>query len=199
MLSLIGVGHHYPRSPWLFRGLEWSFQAGTSTAVVGPSGSGKTTLLGILGGLFPPAEGAVWSTGIEQVSWIFQTPSLLPRRRVLDNVALPCIARGLSRRDAESKASQLLAEVGLSGHVGDPTATLSGGEGQRACLARALAGEPDILLADEPTASLDPVSAEPVFEAVRSAARGDLIVVVATHDTRLAAQCDQVLELGSPV
>jgi putative ABC transport system ATP-binding protein len=198
VLTLTGLGHRFNSGPWLFRNLDWEFPVGTSTAVTGPSGTGKTTLLGIIGGLVESSEGSIQQRADENISWIFQAPSLIPYRSIIDNTILPLIARGEPRSEAVKHAHRLLHSAGV-GHLGPKLArSLSGGEAQRVCLARALAGQPSLLLADEPTASLDQKSAEPVFGALLRATNQDLTVVIATHDMRLASECDHVLVLAPP-
>jgi len=198
MLRLEQVGFRYQDRPWLFRALTYQFPDAATVAVVGPSGSGKTTLLALLEGDFRPSEGEV-HRGPGRSSWIFQSPSLLPHRSASDNAALPMIAQGRSWAQATARANALLGEMGLAGFEGHQVRFLSGGQAQRVVVARSLAGEPAIILADEPTASLDRVGAEPIGAALRKAADRGATVVVATHDQRLAETCDHILELAPPL
>lgn len=194
MLSVDGLGFRYQRQRWLFRGLSFDVGEGMTTAIVGPSGTGKTTLLAVIDGLLRPSEGhVVRPEGVR--AWLLQSPSVLARRTARDNVALARVARGDSWSAALRVADELLDLVGLSGQRTQPGRLLSGGETQRVAVARCLASEPVLVLADEPTASLDRSSAAPVGEALRVIAERGGTVLVATHDLRLAEQCDHVVEL----
>ena len=208
-LSLRGVGHAYVPGRWVLRGVDVEIGAGESVALVGPSGSGKTTLLSIIGLLQQPSEGTVSLDG-RQVSdggrgrsgllgevfaWVFQSVNTLRHRSALDNTALGLLARGLRRRDAESVAAEALDRVGLAGFEHAPVETLSGGELQRVCIARAVAARPRFLLADEPTGQLDRSTSDRVLDALWQARLPETAIIVATHDPDAAARCDRVLRL----
>ncbi|MFM7570877.1 MAG: ABC transporter ATP-binding protein [Betaproteobacteria bacterium] len=189
--------------------VSFTLEAGESAAIVGASGSGKSTLLGLLGGLDQPSAGEVSIFG-EQISrldeeqraawrarklgFVFQSFQLLPQMNALENVMLPLELAG--RRDAQAQALQLLERVGLGHRVRHYPRTLSGGEQQRVALARAFAPRPALLLADEPTGSLDAATGERIidlmFELNREA--GATLVLV-THDESLAARCGVRLRL----
>lgn len=189
--------------------VSFTLEAGESAAIVGASGSGKSTLLGLLGGLDQPSAGEVTIFG-EQISrldeeqraawrarklgFVFQSFQLLPQMNALENVMLPLELAG--RRDAQAQALQLLERVGLGHRVRHYPRTLSGGEQQRVALARAFAPRPALLLADEPTGSLDAATGERIidlmFELNREA--GATLVLV-THDESLAARCGVRLRL----
>jgi ABC-type lipoprotein export system ATPase subunit len=195
-----GLRFRYPRSErWLIEDATFDIAIGETVAVVGPSGSGKTTLLALVGGMLTPQAGSITlassTRASASVAWIFQSPSLLPRRTALDNVALPLLAAGESREAASTQAGQLLESVGL-GYIGHLEARrLSGGEAQRVAAARALAAGPDLLIADEPTASLDRNSAAVVGRAIISASV-DRSLLIATHDAELAALADKQYALS---
>ena len=189
--------------------VTFRIEAGQSAAIVGASGSGKSTLLGLLGGLDRPSEGSVSIFGEQltqldeeqRAAWrarslgfVFQSFQLLPQMNALENVMLPLELAG--RRDAEPLARLLLERVGLGHRTGHYPRTLSGGEQQRVALARAFAPRPALLLADEPTGSLDAVTGERIiklmFELNREA--GSTLILV-THDEVLAGRCALRLRL----
>ncbi len=182
---------------------------GESVAVMGPSGRGKSTLLGVAGLFLTPQAGEVVIDGTARtvrdapellgttVAWVLQTVNLLPRRSVLDNVALPLLADGADRASATARAREMLATVELDD--GDQQArTLSGGQAQRAGVARALMAAPAVLLADEPTANLDAPTAALVARALFRAC-ADVALVVTTHDEAIAAYADRVVRIGDEV
>ncbi|MGL4340594.1 MAG: ATP-binding cassette domain-containing protein [Rhodoglobus sp.] len=172
-------------------------------ALMGPSGSGKSTLLAVISGLIIPSQGTLTIAGDAGVAgpvtpnlqWVFQSSPMLDRRTVVDNVALTSIARGQDPRAARSRAFDLLDHFGLSDQATAPGYTLSGGQRQRAAIARAIAADPDVLLADEPTASLDAVSRDLVCDALDHAATLGALVVVATHDEYVARRCNQIITI----
>jgi putative ABC transport system ATP-binding protein len=175
----------------------------------GPSGSGKTTLLQLIGGLDRPTAGRILVDEVSvgdlshpavfrraTVGFVFQLHYLLPALTLRDNVELPMVAAGVPRRERTERALSLLDEVGLAGRARSRPADLSGGERQRVAIARALAGRPRLILADEPTGSLDTVASRKIWEllsAVR-ASRGTT-VIVASHDATLAEHTDRTLRL----
>lgn len=194
-VELRDIGHRHPGTGWLFRGLTTRCPSGTITAIAGPSGSGKSTLLSILGGALTPTEGAVVPDGVE-VAWVFQQPVGLSFRTALDNVALPLVSAGASRRDADRTARELLGSVGLARVAEQPFRLLSGGEMQRVGLVRAIAQRCPLILADEPTAQLDRGSASIVVDSLGSVASHGAAVVIATHDVAVMESADTILELG---
>jgi ABC-type lipoprotein export system ATPase subunit len=152
------------------RGVSLALLAGEFVAVVGRSGSGKSTLLAMLSGLCRPTSGTVLVGGVDlwtlseieragfrnrEVGLVFQFASLLPTLRIIDNVALPALMRGVADEDAYQRATELLVRVGLGHRAGAYPSQLSGGEQRRAALARAIVNAPPIVLADEPTSELD--------------------------------------------
>lgn len=189
--------------------VSFRIEAGQSAAIVGASGSGKSTLLGLLGGLDKPSEGSIAIFGEhltrldeeQRAAWrarnlgfVFQSFQLLPQMSALENVMLPLELAG--RRDAEPLARQLLERVGLGHRNSHYPRTLSGGEQQRVALARAFAPRPALLLADEPTGSLDAVTGERIIDLMFELNRevGSTLILV-THDVALANRCAVRLRL----
>lgn len=194
-LTLAGVGHRYPDGPWLFRDVDLEVGPGETVAVTGPSGTGKSTLLSIIGGALSATEGAVERAAIPRVARVRQTAYGVARRTAGDHIAQPYLARGHARDEAVARSARLADRFHLAHLVTAPYAQLSGGEAQRLMLARALAQEPDLILADEPTASLDAANAETVIAVLDELSSNGAIVIVATHDPRASAACDRQLVL----
>ena len=200
----------------LFRGLDFSVDAGEMVAIVGESGSGKSSLLHLLAALDTPTAGDVWvgEAGAGQVrvgglsarqaaefrnrdvGYVWQFHYLLPEFTALENVAMPLLARGVRRAEAWEKARAWLGEVGLAARAGHRSGELSGGEQQRVSLARALVTEPRLLLADEPTGDLDGKTAEAVFSLIQKLHGEHLLTsVLVTHNTEFAMRCGRVFRL----
>ncbi len=195
----------------ILQGIELAVMPGEALAIVGASGSGKSTLLALLAGLDTPSAGTVELDGADlfaldedaraelrgrEVGFVFQSFQLLPALTALENVMLPLELAG--RRDAERAARDELARVGLAERLGHRPAHLSGGEQQRVALARAFVVHPKLLLADEPTGSLDADSAAGVIELLFELNREHrTTLVMVTHDESLAARCDRVLRLAA--
>jgi len=189
--------------------IDFSLQRRQSTAIVGASGSGKSTLLAIIAGLDRPTEGTVRLDGEDlfaldedaraalrarKLGFVFQSFQLLAHLSALENVMLPLELLG--RGDARARAAEMLRRVGLGERLGHYPRTLSGGEQQRVALARAFVVEPEVLLADEPTGSLDHATGERVMELMFEMNRehGTTLVLV-THDRAIAARCDRQLRI----
>ncbi len=193
----------------ILTGLSMDVARGESVAVMGRSGSGKTTLLHCLAGLRTPTFGEVMLSGepfsslgesararcrLTSVGLVFQFGELLPELDVTENVALAARLAGVGRKEAVSRASDLLVDLGLSRSLRASARSLSGGETQRVAIARALVNEPALVLADEPTGALDEANAQVVAELLLKTARiRGAGLVIATHDARLAALVDRVL------
>ena len=193
------------------RGLHVTVFEGEAVAVVGPSGSGKSTLLKCLGGLMKPSAGGVELAGNrmtrltgnqlvklrqETVSFIFQDSNLLPHMNALDNVAQPLRHQGVLPGVARSKAQALLDRLGMGERSGGMPEELSGGEQQRVAIARALITEPKLILADEPTGALDPITSREVLELFDTLHREeDVAFFLVTHNREVAAFCERSLEL----
>ncbi len=188
--------------------LEVSF--GELLVIMGPSGSGKTTLLSMMGGLLKPTSGKVFLLGKdlstlnddslsqlrrEAIGFVFQTFNLFSSLTVLENVLVPLHLRGIKGKPAQEKALQLLKTLGLENRKDFYPADLSGGQKQRVSIARALANDPLILLADEPTGMLDSRTGLSVMTLLRSLADQGKAVVVVTHDPRAVHLADRVLHL----
>ena len=178
--------------------------ADQEVGVVGPSGVGKSTLLGLLSGELDPTEGTVRLVGLPQrsgrlaadaVGWVMQTTNVFGRRTVLDNVVLPAWLGGARRGAAIAAGSAALERVGLGDLAGRRCASLSGGERQRVAVARALAARTPVVLADEPTASLDRANRDRLTEILVETAAAGRVVVVATHDAAVADRCDELIRL----
>jgi ABC-type lipoprotein export system ATPase subunit len=185
--------------------------AGQSAAIVGPSGSGKSTLLNIIGTLDRPTAGKVTVDGQDvlalsdeeraavrnrKVGFVFQLHHLLPQCTVLENVLVPTLVNR-DAGDAEQRARDLLAEVGLSERLGHRPGKLSGGERQRVAVVRAMINEPKILVADEPTGSLDRAGADKLADLLVKMNRDHkLTLVVVTHSMSLASRMDAIFELA---
>jgi len=195
--------------------VSFNVPASQTMAVVGASGSGKSTLLGLLAGLDLPSSGSVFIDGIdifklsedkraalrqEKLGFVFQSFQLLGHLTALENVMLPLELRGNQFTSAEirEKAENMLAKVGLSSRLKHYPKHLSGGEQQRVALARAFVTEPPLLLADEPTGSLDAVTGAKEMELMFSLNRehGSTLILV-THDPKLANQCERVLTISA--
>src|ERR1700683_2394743 len=192
------------------RGASLAVRPGQFVAVMGPSGSGKSSLLHMIGGLEPPSSGEIWFNGarvdsFSQARWamlrrrhfgfVFQFFNLVSNMTVADNVELPALMSGATRRQAKERRVELLAELGLSDMAGASPSRLSGGEQQRVALARALANRPTLLLADEPTGNLDSLNTADVLRVLcRVHSEGQAIILV-THDARAASMADRVINL----
>ncbi len=195
----------------LFHSLELTIQPGELVAIVGQSGAGKSTLLHILGALDAPTAGTVHCASINvanlsareaaafrnrEIGYVWQFHYLLPEFTAIENVAMPLMARGISRREALDAASKWLREVDLEDRGEHRPGELSGGEQQRVALARALVGNPRLLLADEPTGDLDESTAGRVFDLLeRLHGTHGLTSIVVTHNLDLAARCTRTLRL----
>jgi len=196
---LEGVQHRFDTGRFLFHPVTRRFHPGIRYALLGPSGSGKSTLLSIIAGWLVPSEGSVVRASITKTGWVFQNPHGSARRSTLDHVTLPLLARGMTRREAETEAMDILTMFSLHQRADSPFSALSGGEAQRLMLARAVTTAPDLLLVDEPTAQLDAVTAHTVIESLRWVSITGSIVIIATHDTRMRDACDEIIELEPSV
>jgi ABC-type lipoprotein export system ATPase subunit len=191
------AGHRFEVGPWLFRGVTELFIPEAMTAVVGPSGSGKSTLLSALGRTLTLAEGRVDWVGIHRVARVAQSAHGVPARSVRDHLTLPMLIDG-QRRDVADELVEPIAASFAIGHLLDvPFRHLSGGEAQRLMLGQAVAARPQLILADEPTASLDAANAQGVISVLEQLAASGAVVVIATHDSRVRSCCDRVIDLAT--
>src|SRR5271168_4931761 len=214
VLRLRGVARSYDsgeRRLDVLRGVDLDVNAGEVVGLVGPSGSGKSSLLHAAGLLEHPTAGTIVIDGADcstlsdrartrirlgEIGFVYQFHHLLPELSALDNVALPLMIAGKSRREAEARARTLLEDLGLADRLTHQPAKLSGGEQQRVAVARALANSPRLLLCDEPTGNLDPTTSKTVFQSLHDQARQrGVAAVVATHNLELTAFMDRVLAL----
>jgi lipoprotein-releasing system ATP-binding protein len=187
----------------VLRGVTFAANPGESIAITGASGSGKSTLLHLLGGLEEPDHGTITFAGFngrrQDIGFVFQFHYLLPDLSAAENVALPLLIARHKRRQAFSRALDLLQDAGLQARADHPISHLSGGEQQRVAVARALVTQPKLLLADEPTGNLDATIGEEIGNAlVTYAHKHSAVAVIATHSASLARMCDRsfVLEDG---
>jgi putative ABC transport system ATP-binding protein len=206
ILEAHGLRKAYGATPALIDA-EFAIDAGEVVAVMGPSGSGKSTLLHVVAGIVAPDAGTVTYDGRElsamndvqrsalrrsEFGFVFQFGQLVPELSCRENVALPLRLDGVSRKVAEARADELLAALEVSGVATHRPGTVSGGEGQRVAVARALVTGPRVLFADEPTGALDSLNGERVMELLTGAARErSTAVVLVTHEARVAAYSDR--------
>lgn len=219
MLQLSGItkvyNHGKPNEINVLRGADLTLAAGEVVALVAPSGAGKSTLLHIAGLLDTADSGTVQINGVDMtgqsdrkrtnvrrngVGFIYQFHHLLPEFSALENIVLPQLANGVPQGQAETRALELLDNVGVADRANHRPAALSGGEQQRVAFCRALANEPKVLLADEPTGNLDPATSDQVFAALMALARETgLSALIATHNMELAGKMDRVVRLENGV
>ena len=196
----------------VLKGVSLDIAKGETVSIVGASGAGKTTLLQILGTLMPADGGSVEIAGTDvgalndrrlsqfrnrHIGFVFQFHHLLPEFTAAENVMLPALIGGMSRREAEHRAAELLEMVGLSARASHKPSALSGGEQQRAAIARALVNRPSVVLADEPTGNLDTRNRDEIYRLLSDVRErfGQTIVIV-THDERLAEQTDRKIVMS---
>lgn len=214
-LRLSGItkayNHGKPNEVTVLRGIDLEVARGEVVALVAPSGAGKSTLLHIAGLLDTPDAGRVEIAGSDMtgkrdgvrtavrrsdVGFIYQFHHLLPEFSAAENIILPQLANGVSRSAAQTRAQELLEQVGVAPRAAHRPAALSGGEQQRVAFCRALANGPKLLLADEPTGNLDPDTSDTVFAALMALVRSTgLSALIATHNLELAARMDRQIRL----
>jgi lipoprotein-releasing system ATP-binding protein len=214
VLELRGLGRSYRqghREIKVLEGASVSLWSGQAVALVGPSGAGKSTLLHIAGLLERADSGQVLVNGRDctgmsddartavrraEMGFVYQFHQLLPEFSALENVAIPQMIQGKSRRKAEAYARELLTGLGLGQRVDHRPAELSGGEQQRTAIGRAIANSPRLLLADEPTGNLDPQTSEGVFsELIELIERTGVAALIATHNMELARRMHRILRM----
>lgn len=199
----------------VLRGVSFSAARGSWTALYGASGSGKTTLLDIIGTISKPDSGSVVIDSVEtsslsggslvafrrkKIGFVFQAYHILPELNILENVMFPAMIDGISTKSCREKASHLLEKVGLSERMKHRPNELSGGEQQRAAIARSLINSPALLLADEPTGNLDSVTGGGILELFHTIkAESDTTIIMVTHDRTIADMADASIELRDGV
>ena len=192
-------------------GIDIVIEKGEFTAIVGPSGSGKTTLLNLLGGLDSLTSGKIEIDGVDisglgsgelidfrlnNIGFVFQAYNLIPVLTARENVEFIMELQGVSKKDRRERAEKLLCEVGLEGRTGEKPSRLSGGQQQRVAVARALASKPKFILADEPTANLDSVSAENLLEMMSSLNKEEnMTFIFSTHDPRVMKKARRIVTI----
>lgn len=193
----------------VLKGVTFAASEGETVALCGPSGCGKSTLLHLLGGLDTPDTGRVVIHNVElnrhanalrllrhQVGFVFQLHNLIPDLTLEENCLLPAVAAGVPRKTAMERLRELTARTGLSHRLQQRIQKLSGGERQRTAICRALMNRPPILLADEPTGSLDEATSAVVFELLlEMVAKEGVTLIMATHDRGIARGCDRIVEM----
>ena len=209
--KVVQAGKEYKAGDTVITALKASsveLKAGQLMLIIGPSGSGKTTLLSLFGCVIYPSYGDVWIDDIkvndlsekqlakirlEKIGFVFQKFNLIAPLTALENVMMPLILQGVSDNEAKTKATAALVKVGMGDRMKNLSNDLSGGQQQRVAIARALVTNPEMVLCDEPTASLDIKSVAIVMEELKQLAKQGKAVAVVTHDTRLQPFADKIV------
>ena len=191
-------------------GIDMAIYKGDFVAIVGPSGSGKSTMMNLVGALDLATKGDIFLEGINiehlhesdlaqirgrKIGFVFQTFNLIPTLNALENVTLPMIFQGISKEEREERAKELLEKIGLGHRLTHLPNELSGGERQRVAVARALANNPDVILADEPTGNLDSKRGEEVAEMFNKLSEEGKTIILVTHDLDIAKHADKIYRL----
>lgn len=195
---------------YVLKGIDLDIKRGDYIAIMGPSGSGKSTLMNLLGCLDTPTDGSynLNSNDVskmtddqladirnKEIGFVFQTFNLLPRTTALDNVALPMVYAGISKKDRTSRAEQVLKDVGLADRMDHKPNQLSGGQRQRVAVGRALVNKPSIILADEPTGNLDSKTSLEIMQLLDEIHAAGNTVIVVTHEEEVAEHAHRVIRL----
>lgn len=195
---------------YALRNINFSVDDGEFLAVIGPSGSGKSTLMNIIGCLDVPDSGEYYIDNQNitklkdnklaeirnlKIGFVFQSFNLLPRLTALQNIELPLVYRGLNKKDIEEKAMKAVEMVGLTDRINHKPNEMSGGQQQRTAIARAIAGEPDIILADEPTGNLDSKSGKEIMDILVSLNNKGKTIILITHDLIMAQYSGRMLRI----
>lgn len=213
LLEIVNLNKSFLKGDYrldVLSGFNMSVGKGEMLAIVGPSGAGKSTLLHIIGGLDKPDSGSVLFQGEDilklkgkaldqfrnqDVGFVFQFHYLLEDFTALENVMMPALIAGENIDDAVKRAKALLAKVGLEDRVTHFPAELSGGEQQRTAIARAMMNSPKIILADEPTGSLDKKNSDEVLDMIRLMRDEGVTVLIVTHEAAIAESCDRIIRI----
>lgn len=213
--DLRGITKHYykPDGSLMAKalaGVDVRIDRGQYIAIMGPSGSGKSTLMNVLGCLDQPTDGQYYLDGRDvsslddetlsvyrgqKIGFVFQAFNLISSLRVEENVAVPLFYQGVPKQQREERAVKALEMVGLGDRVGHRPKELSGGQQQRAAIARALVGEPAVLMADEPTGNLDSATGESILGLFESLHAEGLTIIMVTHDDEVADRCERIVRL----
>ncbi|RLG58161.1 MAG: hypothetical protein DRN95_04780 [Candidatus Hydrothermarchaeota archaeon] len=213
IIELKGVTKIYKMDKVLvpaLRGINLKIRKGEFVSIMGPSGSGKTTLMNLIGCLDRPTEGEIYIANKnvaklgddelaklrrEKIGFVFQQFNLIPRLTALENVELPMWFAGLSKKKRRERAVELLKLVGLEKRINHKPAELSGGERQRVSIARALANNPEIILADEPTGNLDTKTGKEIIEILKDLNKQGKTIVLVTHDETFAKEAERIIKI----
>ncbi|HQO27663.1 MAG TPA: ABC transporter ATP-binding protein [Candidatus Pacearchaeota archaeon] len=194
----------------VLKDVDLEIEAGSFTTILGPSGSGKSTLLHIVSCLDTPTEGRVFLDGQDvselsgdqladirgrKIGFVFQRFNLLMNLSAIDNAALPLVFQGVSEAERKARAEKILTELGLGHRLNHRPNEMSGGEQQRVALSRALINDPDILVADEPTGNVDTKTGQKIMELLASFHQQGKTIIVVTHDLKIAAYGQDIVEL----
>lgn len=214
VIAMDNICKHYEPSPGIItpvlKSVDLTIEPGEFVSIMGPSGSGKSTLMNILGTLDRPTSGVYFldgeNTGEQDdetlatvrnrtIGFVFQGFNLLPRRTVIDNIALPLFYGGEAKEERIRRAEHYLNVVGLSSHRDYYPTQLSGGQQQRIAIARALCGEPKLLLADEPTGNLDSATGKEILQLFASLNKEGMTIILVTHDYDIAKSGKRLVQI----
>ena len=210
LISLFDVVKEYDKGTVkALNGINLDIFEGEFVSIIGPSGSGKSTLLNMLGALDKPTRGKIYIDGIdlikekdlsefrqEKIGFVFQLHNLIPNLSVIDNVQIPLLPTGMSNKEMKEKASEIVAAVGLEDKKKQRPNKLSGGQRQRVAIARALVNNPSIILADEPTGSLDSKTGEMILNLLMEMhERYNVTLIIVTHDNGVAALAERTIKI----
>ncbi|MGP8060776.1 MAG: ABC transporter ATP-binding protein [Acidimicrobiales bacterium] len=206
--EIVGLTRTFPGNVRALAGIDLTIEAGETVAITGPSGCGKSTLLHLLAAIDTPTSGSITAAGRDvakirdisdyrrrYVGLVFQFHDLLPQLPIASNIEVPMFGTGRSSRQRQKRASELLGLVDLGFAARRHPTEISGGERQRAAIARSLANEPKVLLADEPTGSLDSASTDRVLELFRGLKDSGMTIVLVTHSAEVAAVADRIIHM----
>jgi len=194
-------------------GINLEINEGDFISIIGRSGSGKSSLLNMLGALDTPNSGNIWINGIdltknndlskfrsEKIGFVFQLHNLIPNLTVFENVQIPLIGTGISEDETEKRAKDLLISVGLGDKLDQKPTKLSGGQRQRVAIARALVNNPTIILADEPTGSLDSKTGEVILDVLKKIHKeNNVTLIIVTHETHVAKMADRTITISDGI